>query len=181
VRKEKEFWSPSQVLDELQSEQYFSSVSNENESVTSDSGDWPPALQEFVSRYQSELESELSWNAGGPSLALSALGGVICYLRSLHLDKDLLSLKKIRQYSPEKRIHEGDGGFFSDKNSCLVLDGKTLVNLEIFENSLDRGRTGTLLNVMEHCVSKYTLPKQTKINSSKQIQNNKQTKTKNKH
>jgi len=140
VRKEKEFWTPNQVIDELQSEGYFADSASVD--VKADSY-WPTELREFVTAFRSELESEIQWTIGGASLALSAFGGVLCYLRSLHLDKDLLSLRKIRKYSTEKT---------NSSRSCLVLDGKTLVNLEIFENSLDKGRPGTLLDVMEHCV-----------------------------
>jgi hypothetical protein len=50
---------------------------------------------------------------------MEALGGMLFYLESLHLDKDLVSQKNFNVYDP---IKEG-------KN--LVLDGQTLGHMEV--------------------------------------------------
>jgi DNA mismatch repair protein MSH6 len=52
-------------------------------------------------------------------LALEALGGMLFYIKSLHLDKDLVSQRNFNIYDP---IREG-------KN--LVLDGQTLGHMEV--------------------------------------------------
>jgi DNA mismatch repair protein MSH6 len=52
-------------------------------------------------------------------LAMEALGGMLFYLESLHLDKDLISQKNFNIYDP---LREG-------KN--LVLDGQTLGHMEV--------------------------------------------------
>jgi DNA mismatch repair protein MSH6 len=54
-------------------------------------------------------------------LAMEALGGMLFYLKSLNLDKDLVSQKNFNVYDP---IKEG-------KN--LVLDGQTLGHMEVSE------------------------------------------------
>jgi DNA mismatch repair protein MSH6 len=69
------------------------------------------------------------------------MGGLIWYLRSLKLDQELLSAKNIHLYDPLR--HSG----------TLVLDGQTLLNLEIFENSADGGSNGTLYKLLNQCVS----------------------------
>lgn len=52
-------------------------------------------------------------------LAMEALGGMIFYLRSLNLDKDLISQKNFNIYDP---IRSG---------KSLILDGQTLAHMEV--------------------------------------------------
>lgn len=52
-------------------------------------------------------------------LALEALGGLITYLKSLNLDKDLITQKNFNVYDP---IRQGQS---------LVLDGQTLGHIEV--------------------------------------------------
>ncbi len=35
----------------------------------------------------------------------------------------------------------------------MILDGQTLINLEILENTVDGGKQGTLLGLLDHCVT----------------------------
>ncbi|KAJ3219606.1 DNA mismatch repair protein msh6 [Dinochytrium kinnereticum] len=72
--------------------------------------------------------------------SLTALGGMISYLRTLKLDKELVSIGNFIKYDPI-----GDAG-------TLVLDGKTLANLEVFENASDGTETGSLFKLLNHCL-----------------------------
>jgi DNA mismatch repair protein MSH6 len=60
-------------------------------------------------------------------LVMEAMGGMICHLKSLKLDVDLLSQRNFNIYDPLK---EGKG---------LVLDGQTLGHMEVsrFVNQLE--------------------------------------------
>ncbi|WVQ80465.1 hypothetical protein IAT38_002570 [Cryptococcus sp. DSM 104549] len=73
-------------------------------------------------------------------LAMEALGGMLFYLKSLNLDKDLISQKNFNVYDP---IKEG-------KN--LILDGKTLGHMEVLVNN-EGGLEGTLQELLLRCHS----------------------------
>lgn len=75
--------------------------------------------------------------------ALAALGGLVAYLRDLKLDKDLCSMGNFSWYEPLQRT------------SSLVLDGQSLVNLEIFGNTWDGGAEGTLFEFLNRCVTPF--------------------------
>ena len=40
-------------------------------------------------------------------------------------------------------------------DNCLVLDGQTLVNLEVLQNTRDGGIDGTLLKFLDHTVTPF--------------------------
>ncbi|KAL1190540.1 DNA mismatch repair protein MSH7 [Cardamine amara subsp. amara] len=87
--------------------------------------------------------SSESWNCavGGLSecdIALSALGELINHLSRLKLE-DVLKNGDIYPY----QVYRG----------CLRIDGQTMVNLEIFNNSCDGGPSGTLYKYLDNCVS----------------------------
>ena len=92
-----------------------------------DSECWPAALQ--------KVEGNLA--------VLSAFGGLIWYLRSLKLDEELLSFKNFQVYDPVKQA------------STLILDGQTLTNLEIFQNNSDGTEAGTVLRLLNRCVTPF--------------------------
>lgn len=74
----------------------------------------------------------------GKPIAMEALGGMLFYLRSLNLDKDLMSQRNFNVYDP---IKEG---------KCLVLDGQTLAHMEVLVNN-EGGQDGTLLQLLSQC------------------------------
>ncbi|KAI8964679.1 DNA mismatch repair protein Msh6 [Daldinia sp. FL1419] len=76
-------------------------------------------------------------------LLMSALGALIQYLRVLKIERNLLSQGNFTWYNP---IH---------KNGTLILDGQTLINLEIFSNSVDGGSGGTLFALLNRCVTPF--------------------------
>lgn len=69
-------------------------------------------------------------------LALSAYGGLVFYLRYLKIDTEIVTMGNVQIYDPLK------------KAGRMILDGKTLTNLEVFENSWDKGTEGTLFRLL---------------------------------
>lgn len=88
---------------------------------------WPNALQQA-------RENEL---------VMSAYGALIQYLRVLKIDRDTVSLGNVTWYDPIKR------------GSTLVLDGQSLINLEIFANTFDGSGEGTLFSMLNRCVTPF--------------------------
>ncbi|KAH0610345.1 uncharacterized protein H6S33_011872 [Morchella sextelata] len=76
-------------------------------------------------------------------LVMSAFGALLCYLQKLHIDQELISIGNFRWYDPIR------------KATSLVLDGQTLLNLEIFANSYDGGSQGTLFSLLNRCITPF--------------------------
>lgn len=78
-------------------------------------------------------------------LSFLAFGASLWYLKELKLDRSLLSFKNIIPLDPLKSA------------TSMVLDGQTLLNLDILPSSLRTStsvvdpRKGTLLGVLDHC------------------------------
>lgn len=77
------------------------------------------------------------------NLLMSALGALMHYLRVLKLERTLLSQQNFNLYSP---IH---------RNGTLILDGQTLINLEIFSNTVNGGPEGSLFTLLNRCVTPF--------------------------
>lgn len=114
-----EFWDADSSRRELDCGKYF--VNDDGEEA------WPEALQQHKD----------------DDLVMSALGGLVSYLRFLKLERPLLSQGNFEVYSPIQ------------KNGTLILDGQTLVNLEVFTNSVNGGGEGTLFNLLNKCVTPF--------------------------
>lgn len=82
------------------------------------------------------------------SLALSALGGTLFYLRQAFLDETLL-----RYANFESLPCAGFGNVF--QKPYMGLDAAALENLEIFENSRNGGSKGTLYSQLNHCATAF--------------------------
>ncbi|KAI8584582.1 hypothetical protein K450DRAFT_216999 [Umbelopsis ramanniana AG] len=115
---EREFWDERVTEDEIRIAKYYERDGKD---------EWPQVLVE----------------AKEHPILMSALGGLIWYLRSLKLDKELLSLKNITHYDPIKNT------------TSLVLDGQTLANLEILQNSYDGSDEGTVIKLLNQCVTPF--------------------------
>ncbi|KIH90236.1 DNA mismatch repair protein MSH6 [Sporothrix brasiliensis 5110] len=89
--------------------------------------DWPQKMQEMREK---------------PFL-MSAFGALVNYLRGLKLERNLLSQSNFEWYNP---IH---------RNGTLILDGQTLINLEIFANTVNGGPEGTLFNLLNRCITPF--------------------------
>lgn len=90
---------------------------------------------ESGSSFLPKMLSELATGDKNGSLALSALGGAIYYLRQAFLDESLLRFAKFESlpYCDFSNVTE---------TQHMVLDAAALENLEIFENSRNGGSSG---------------------------------------
>ena len=82
-------------------------------------------------------------DAKDKEVLMSAFGALVHYLEMLKLDKSLISQGNFQWYTP---IHH---------NGTLVLDGQTLINLEIFANNVNGGSEGTLFQLLNRCVTPF--------------------------
>lgn len=73
----------------------------------------------------------------------SALGALVWYLSTLKIERDLITLGNFAWYDPIR------------KASSLVLDGQSLINLEIFANSFDGSTDGTLFTMLNKCITPF--------------------------
>lgn len=117
----KEFWSADISCRELDASSYFVAEGRSNVET------WPRALRE----------------ARDKERLMSAFGALVQYLRTLKIDRDLLTMGNFDWYDPIR------------KASSLVLDGKTLINLEVFANSFDGGSEGTLFTLLNRCITPF--------------------------
>jgi len=110
----KEFWEGHITAKEIEASEYFPDK-------------WPKVLEQSKDQ----------------ELLMSALGALIQYLRTLMIERNLVTMGKFEAYDPIR------------KASSLVLDGQTLINLEIFANSFDGGADGTLFELLNRCVTPF--------------------------
>ncbi|KAF2965114.1 hypothetical protein GQX73_g8462 [Xylaria multiplex] len=92
---------------------------------------------------EEEVWPETLSKAKDKDLLMSALGALVQYLRVLKIERDLLSQRHFTWYNP---IH---------KNGTLILDGQTLINLEVFANSVNGGVEGTLFSLLNRCITPF--------------------------
>ncbi|KAI9149114.1 DNA mismatch repair protein msh6 [Paramyrothecium foliicola] len=97
----------------------------------------------FAKEEQDEVWPEVLQGHKDDDLVMSAIGGLVSYLRLLKLERPLLSQGNFETYNPIQ------------KNSSLVLDGQTLINLELFANSANGGSEGTLFTLLNRCVTPF--------------------------
>ncbi|KAJ5280770.1 DNA mismatch repair protein msh6 [Penicillium angulare] len=99
----------------------------------------------FVSQDDENVKAwpETLRQARGKEFLMSAFGALVQYLRVLKIDKDLITIGNFTWYDPIK------------KASSLVLDGQTLINMEIFANSYDGGAEGTLFQLLNRCITPF--------------------------
>ncbi|OIW28118.1 DNA mismatch repair protein Msh6 [Coniochaeta ligniaria NRRL 30616] len=115
-----EFWDADTTRRELNCGGYF---------TAEEGGDdiWPETLDQSKDK----------------DLVMSALGGLMHYLRVLKLEQNLISQRNFEWYNP---IH---------RNGTLILDGQTLMNLEIFTNTINGGSEGTLFGLLNRCITPF--------------------------
>ncbi|KAI0466260.1 DNA mismatch repair protein msh6 [Xylaria cf. heliscus] len=92
---------------------------------------------------EEEVWPEILSEAKEKDLLMSALGALVQYLRVLKIERNLLSQRNFTWYNP---IH---------KNGTLILDGQTLINLEVFANSVNGSADGTLFSLLNRCVTPF--------------------------
>jgi len=135
--KQKSPWTFDACLSVLQERQYFHPHFGQKGSQLN----FDP--QNSTEHWPDELKQIMDSNA---TIGLAALGGSIEYLHHLKLASEVFSMKKFH-------IYHADGS--GVMRNYLVLDGKALINLEIFENNSNGGREGTLFGVLEHCCTSF--------------------------
>lgn len=116
----KEFWTAENSRRELECSGYF---------LKEDSSD--------------DVLPEVLEKAKKSDVLMSSFGALVQYLRTLKLERDLLSQGNFSQYNPIQ------------KGTTLVLDGQTLINLEIFNNTYDGGSEGTLFTMLNRCITPF--------------------------
>ncbi|ODV67102.1 mismatch repair ATPase MSH6 [Hyphopichia burtonii NRRL Y-1933] len=77
-------------------------------------------------------------------IAFNAFGGLLYYLKSLKLDESVMTLANFNEYD----ISKGSSGH-------MLLDGITLNNLEILNNSFDGGDQGTLFKLLNRSITPF--------------------------
>lgn len=99
--------------------------------------------------FDKEVEDSIdSWpsvlrEAKEKETVFSALGALIWYLNTLKIERDLITLGNFTWYDPIR------------KASSLVLDGQSLINLEIFANTFDGSTDGTLFTMLNRCITPF--------------------------
>nr|XP_023676866.1 DNA mismatch repair protein Msh6 [Paramormyrops kingsleyae] len=145
-----QFWDASKTLKLLSEENYFKETETQGEDVN--------VLPAVLKAMTSESDS-LSLTPGeGYELALSALGACIFYLKKCLVDQELLSLANFEEYIPvdvEMEQSDSPSKFFAQTRQRMVLDGVTLTNLEILQNSSTGGLEGTLLERLDSCCTPF--------------------------
>ncbi|KAI9762813.1 MAG: DNA mismatch repair protein msh6 [Chaenotheca gracillima] len=117
----KEFWTGDITCREINASEYFVSEDQDNLQA------WPEVLRE----------------ARDKELVMSSFGALLQYLRTLKIERDLVTVRNFTWYDPIR------------KATSLVLDGQTLINLEVFANSFDGSSTGTLFSLLNRCVTPF--------------------------
>lgn len=143
-----QFWDAKKTLKTLADEDYF----KESEEASGKSGGL--ALPTVLKAMISDNDSLSLTPKEGKELALSAFGGCIFYLRKCLVDHELLSMANFQEYVPmdiavKQSINMPQ--FFVQTKQRMVLDGVTIANLEIFQNSFTGGIEGTLLERLDTC------------------------------
>ncbi|KAF2691856.1 DNA mismatch repair protein Msh6 [Lentithecium fluviatile CBS 122367] len=121
LKPTKEFWPADITIREVEASGYFESPTEENIEA------WPPVLRE----------------AREQELAMSAFGALLQYLRTLKIERELVTLGNFEWYDPIR------------KATSLVLDGQSLINLEIFANTFDGSGDGTLFAMLNRCITPF--------------------------
>lgn len=77
-------------------------------------------------------------------VAFNAFGGLLSYLTTLKLDTSIMTMANIHEYDITR-----------SSSSTLVLDGITLTNLEILNNTFDGSDRGTLFKLLNKAITPF--------------------------
>jgi len=145
---EKEFWGPEKTELELKIQNYFDDSKKENEGEDTEMNIGNENDNNLMEIDTENRNIPTNWpdvlkQAVNEPVLLSAIGGLLWYLQSLKIDRELFSLKNFSFYDP---VNDA---------SSLILDGQTLMNLEVFQNNSDGSTEGTLFELLEHCTTPF--------------------------
>ncbi|TDH64825.1 uncharacterized protein CCR75_009187 [Bremia lactucae] len=143
LRVGKEFWDASKTIDEIERAGYFKEHG------------WPDEMLYF-------LEMDKAVKPKG-QLAISALGGCIWHLRRSLIDQELLSLCNFKRYKPsDEEAREARASKISVSAAkselgqhYVVLDSRTIQNLELLCNNSNGLRSGSLIDIMDKTVTSF--------------------------
>ncbi|XP_045216870.2 DNA mismatch repair protein Msh6-like isoform X2 [Mercenaria mercenaria] len=142
-----EFWESSKTLRVLSEETYFKQ--EESSDV-----EWPEVLKAMMA------DSDALGRTASEeySLAVSSLGALTWYLQYSLLDEELLSMKTFEKYEPLDNLKTADKSCktsFDFGTKHMVLDGVSLSNLDVTENSSSGTLEGTLLERLDQCYTPF--------------------------
>ncbi|KAF7915886.1 uncharacterized protein EAE98_010966 [Botrytis deweyae] len=127
---------PTTIWNYLKSEKEFLSADKSRREL--DYGGYFTSADGGKETWPEELEK-----ARDKDLLISAFGALFQYLKVLQLEKPLLTQGNFAWYNPIQ------------KGTTLVLDGQTLINLEIFSNTFDGNSDGTLYTLLDRCTTPF--------------------------
>ncbi|XP_030302530.1 DNA mismatch repair protein Msh6 isoform X2 [Calypte anna] len=143
-----QFWNASKTLKVLLEEGYFKEKQNSE-------GCFLPSV---IKSLTSESDSLGLTPGENSELALSALGGCVFYLKKCLIDQELLSLANFEEYVPvdiSTAKNVSLYSFFAKTDQRMVLDGVTLMNLEVLQNRTNGTTEGTLLERIDSCCTPF--------------------------
>lgn len=124
LKPNSEFWDTETAYEEVIHGRYFGGQDLD------DMSNYPQILKEILQDKDR-------------SVVLRAYGGLLWYLKSCLIDRDLISLGNIQWYDGIQR------------ETSMILDGQSLQNLEIFANTFDGGSDGTLFKLLNRCLTPF--------------------------
>ncbi|KJE89320.1 mismatch repair protein Msh6 [Capsaspora owczarzaki ATCC 30864] len=113
-----EFWEAAATIDELVFENYFSSTPAAT-GAKQQSSRVPTDSSATSQRADTACFPQAILDMQSHPLVISALGGLVHYLRTLCIERELLSQRNFHLYDALRH------------GSCLLLDGQTLQNLDV--------------------------------------------------
>ncbi|XP_035177058.1 DNA mismatch repair protein Msh6 isoform X1 [Oxyura jamaicensis] len=144
-----QFWNASKTLKVLLEEEYFKEKQNSENGCS---------LPSVIKSLTSETDSLGLTPGENSELALSALGGCVFYLKKCLIDQELLSLANFEEYIPvdiDTAKTVSSSSFFAKTDRRMVLDGVTLMNLEVLRNGTNGTTEGTLLERIDSCCTPF--------------------------
>ncbi|XP_050827953.1 DNA mismatch repair protein Msh6 [Serinus canaria] len=144
-----QFWNASKTLKVLLEEGYFKEKQNSENGCS---------LPSVIKSLTSESDSLGLTPGENSELALSALGGCVFYLKKCLIDQELLSQANFEEYVPVDITTAktmSSSSLFGRTGQRMVLDGVTLMNLEVLQNGTNGSTEGTLLERIDSCCTPF--------------------------
>ncbi|NWQ63822.1 MSH6 protein, partial [Neopipo cinnamomea] len=144
-----QFWNASKTLKVLLEEEYFKEKQNSENGCS---------LPSVIKSLTSESDSLGLTPGDNSELALSALGGCVFYLKRCLIDQELLSRANFEEYVPVDIATAktmSSSSLFAKTDQRMVLDGVTLMNLEVLQNGTNGSTEGTLLERIDSCCTPF--------------------------
>uniref|UniRef100_A0A8C3U129 DNA mismatch repair protein n=1 Tax=Catharus ustulatus TaxID=91951 RepID=A0A8C3U129_CATUS len=144
-----QFWNASKTLKVLLEEGYFKEKQNSENGCS---------LPSVIKSLTSESDSLGLTPGENSELALSALGGCVFYLKKCLIDQELLSQANFEEYVPVDITTAktmSSSSLFARTGQRMVLDGVTLMNLEVLQNGTNGTIEGTLLERIDSCCTPF--------------------------